>query len=98
MRFLFGTEGNLLPIAQTRSATGAGTTMAIRNYTLIGGLPKLEQCGASDASDSSVTRRSSKGFTTTPIAELTSKDVANRLGWESAAGRLGKDRQFLYRT
>lgn len=41
--------------------------MAIRNYTVIGGLGELEQCGISDASDSSAPHRSSRGFTTTPV-------------------------------
>jgi hypothetical protein len=77
---LFDMARNSLPMAQTRSTTGAGIAMAIRNYTAIGGLSELEQCGIGDASDSPVTRGSSRGSTTTPISEVTLKDVANRLG------------------
>jgi hypothetical protein len=71
---------NLLPMAQILSATGAGIVMAIRNYTLIGGLSELEQCAIGDAFNWSITRGLSKGSTTTLISKVTSKDVANRLG------------------
>jgi hypothetical protein len=78
--------------------------MAIRNHTVIGGLNELEQCGIADASDSSITRRSGRGSTTTSIStkllspQVTSKEAANRLGRQDVAEHLGKDRQLPYQT
>lgn len=101
---LFGMTSNVLPMAQTIASTRAGIAMAIRNYTVIGGLSELEQCAIADASDSSVTRRSSRGPTTTSISEedlsqqVTSMEAANRLGRQDVFERLGKDRQFSCQT